>query len=321
MKIDEITPAVSVIVLTYNHEKYIEQALNSILEQKTNFKYEILVGDDGSTDNTVKILKKYKMMYPGYFRLFLNTKNLGATKNAYNLLKRAKGDYLAVCEGDDYWVDVQKLQIQFDYLNKNEMLVGCTHDFSVVDEFGRKIDSVDLIWVKKKKKFTINDFQGLFLPGQPATFFRRNLIKQKKINLQWLYRLHYNLGDRTMMFLFLLCGDFGYIEREMSCYRKKTKNSITNSLKKNRLNQWKNDYLLIKKYEQIANSYACNVSFTEGKKILFAKMILWGIYKLNTEYFKSALKILIQEKQPIHYCFYVPFYCFKRLSMKLKEKL
>ena len=95
----EYRPMVSVIVLTYNHEKYIKQALDSILRQKVNFDYEILIGDDASTDNTVKVLKEYKSKFPNIIKLFLNEVNLGATRNAYNLLVNAKGKYLATCEG------------------------------------------------------------------------------------------------------------------------------------------------------------------------------------------------------------------------------
>ena len=84
-------PMVSVIVLTYNHEKYIKEALDSILMQKVNFDYEILIGDDASSDNTVKILKKYQNRYPNIIRLFLNKINLGGTYNAYNVLINAKG--------------------------------------------------------------------------------------------------------------------------------------------------------------------------------------------------------------------------------------
>ena len=94
---------VSVIVLTYNHEKYIRQALDSILMQRVDFQYEILVGDDASTDSTQEILKEYDRNYPGKSRLFLRESNLGPTKNSYELLVSAKRDYPATCEGADYW--------------------------------------------------------------------------------------------------------------------------------------------------------------------------------------------------------------------------
>ena len=102
-------PCVSVTVLTYNHEKYIARALDSILMQKGAFSFEILIGDDASQDGTVKILKEYKEKYPQTIRLFLNTRNIGATKKSYQLLINAKGKYLATCEGDDYRTEPEKM--------------------------------------------------------------------------------------------------------------------------------------------------------------------------------------------------------------------
>ena len=86
--------------------------------QKVNFKYEILVGDDCSSDDTQNVLKEYQKSNPSLFRLFLRDSNIGATKNAYELLINARGKYLATCEGDDYWTDENKLQIQVDFLEK-----------------------------------------------------------------------------------------------------------------------------------------------------------------------------------------------------------
>ena len=106
---------VSVIVLTYNHEKYICQALDSILMQKTNFTYEILVGDDASTDRTPNILQDYQLNYPNIFRLFLRKTNQGPTGNAYPLFFEARGKYIATCEGDDFWCTAEKLQKQVDF--------------------------------------------------------------------------------------------------------------------------------------------------------------------------------------------------------------
>ena len=129
---DEIK--VSVIVITYNHEKYIRKALDSILMQKVDFKYEILVGDDASIDSTPEIIREYKEKYPEYFNISLREKNLGGTRNSYELMMMAKGDYIANLEGDDYWIDENKLQKQVDFLEKHDNFVGCVSDFMYVDE-------------------------------------------------------------------------------------------------------------------------------------------------------------------------------------------
>lgn len=96
---------VSIIVLTYYHEKYIAQALDSILTQQTNLRYEILIGDDASGDRTPEIIAEYAKQYPEIIRPFFREENLGATRNSWELRQKARGKYVASLEGDDFWID------------------------------------------------------------------------------------------------------------------------------------------------------------------------------------------------------------------------
>ncbi len=218
---------VSVIVLTYNHEKYIRQALEGILMQRVDFQYEILVGDDASTDGTQAILKEYDRKYPGKFKLFLRGSNLGAAKNAYGLLLEARGKYLATCEGDDYWTDPEKLRIQVDFLERNPEFVGCTHYFTIVDCGGEPVRNQSLSWLKQKPVFSAADFMGFYLPGQPSTFLRRNIILEHPDDYSFFYSANLNISDRVAMMRFLEYGKFGLVERKMSAYRKHADNSQT----------------------------------------------------------------------------------------------
>lgn len=113
------TPLVSVIVITYNHAPYIERCLLSILEQETNFDFEILVGEDCSTDNTAEEIRKIERKFPGRLNCFYRNPNLGMMENFYDLLKRSQGKFLAFLEGDDIWIDKNKLQSQADFLQTN----------------------------------------------------------------------------------------------------------------------------------------------------------------------------------------------------------
>lgn len=106
----------SVGILTYNQEKYIRQCLDSVLMQEVDFDYEIIVGDDASTDGTQKILRDYAERYPNKFVLLLGEKNEGISMNYKKVLEVCKGRYIALCEGDDYWTDTYKLQKQVDFL-------------------------------------------------------------------------------------------------------------------------------------------------------------------------------------------------------------
>lgn len=112
-------PLVSVIVLTYNQERYISQALNSVLSQKVCFDVEVLIGDDCSTDTTQEIVKVYADKHSDKIRLISSSENVGAVKNEKRLMEHAKGKYLAFLEGDDFWSDPCKLQKQVDFLEAN----------------------------------------------------------------------------------------------------------------------------------------------------------------------------------------------------------
>lgn len=130
---DKNLPLVSVCVQTYNHEKYIAQCLDSILAQKTNFDFEIIVGEDESSDSTRDICIKYQNKHPKKIKLFLRKRTdviyiHGKPTGRYNFiqnLKSSQGKYIALCPGDDFWTDPFKLQKQVDFLESNESYVLC----------------------------------------------------------------------------------------------------------------------------------------------------------------------------------------------------
>lgn len=119
---------VSVCMITYNHEKYIAQAIEGVIMQKTDFDFELVIGEDCSTDNTRKICKKYADAYPEIIKLLPEKRNLGMIPNFNRTLNKCTGHYIAICEGDDYWIDPNKLQKQYDFLKNNpEVKICCTN--------------------------------------------------------------------------------------------------------------------------------------------------------------------------------------------------
>ena len=134
-------PILSICCITYKHEKFIAMALDSFLMQETDFPFEILVSDDCSPDNTATIIKEYIEKFPNIINPCLRSKNVGMITNGLENLKRAKGKYIALCEGDDYWTDINKLQIQVDFLNNNLDYVVSTHDAFTVDENENKLNT------------------------------------------------------------------------------------------------------------------------------------------------------------------------------------
>ncbi|NOU59273.1 glycosyltransferase [Marinifilum caeruleilacunae] len=112
-------PLVSVKTITYNHEKYIAQCIEGILNQKTNFDFEYIIGEDCSTDNTMQIVQEYANKYPNIIRIISSEENVGATKNDQRTDEACIGKYVAFCEGDDFWTDPYKLQKQVDFMEAN----------------------------------------------------------------------------------------------------------------------------------------------------------------------------------------------------------
>ena len=134
---------VSVVCLTYNHEKYIEKAIKSMLNQETDFKYEIIVHDDCSQDATPEILKSYIAKYPDKIRIILQNENQhskGVPILKKYIIPRICGEYVAMCEGDDYWCDDYKLQKQYDYMKAHPECALCTHNTVIHDLSGKTPD-------------------------------------------------------------------------------------------------------------------------------------------------------------------------------------
>lgn len=144
---------VSINCITYNHEKYIADAIESFLMQKTNFKYEILIGEDCSTDNTKKIVSAYVEKYPDLIRLITSENNVGAMKNSQRLFENARGKYIALCEGDDFWIDPYKLQKQIDYMESNPECTICFHNAEVRDKNNAPIGKLHVPWSVHQRKY------------------------------------------------------------------------------------------------------------------------------------------------------------------------
>ena len=209
-------PEVSVFVLSYNHGKYIQDCLEGILMQRCNFSFEIVIGEDFSTDDTRAKILDYANLYPGKFKLLLHSKNLGAKKNQALTYQACSGKYIAVCEGDDYWTEPFKLQKQFDYLEINQdcsmVFHAAEHKNEITGEV--KIDSPKRI--KKNHKFEMKHAilgGGDFITTN-AIFFRSKYIKNIP---KWV--LDAPVGDWPLTLLLASYGKIAYLHENMSCYR------------------------------------------------------------------------------------------------------
>src|SRR5574344_692387 len=128
----------SVIIITYNQEKYIAQTLESILKQDHNYSYEIIIGEDCSKDKTKQVIEKYVLEYPNIIKPIYNEHNLGLIGNYYNVLSKCNGKYIMECAGDDYWLP-EKVKVQISYMENHPEIGMCYGKASVWSESKNKV--------------------------------------------------------------------------------------------------------------------------------------------------------------------------------------
>lgn len=210
----------SIICATYNHEKYIKYALESILMQEVNFEYEVLIGEDCSTDNSRLILEKYEKMYPKTFKVFYRDNNFGAENNFKDLYERARGEYLIVLETDDYWISKKKLQLEADYLDQHPGYLAVAHKCIMVDENNNVLN---LKYPEcKNKNYTLSEFNKELLPGQTTTImFRNYYLDNIDINTSLCTKNEYQIGpgDKRKAFMLASQGKIACLDEYLSAYR------------------------------------------------------------------------------------------------------
>lgn len=134
-------PVVSIVCTVYNKEPWLEQTIQSFLAQKTNFSYEILLVDDASTDASATIIRRYQEEYPELIRAFYNAENQGISRTWVAICKEARGQYIARCDGDDFWLDVEKLQKQVTLLRNHPQAKWSNTDFDIYNEKGEFVSA------------------------------------------------------------------------------------------------------------------------------------------------------------------------------------
>ena len=227
-----MNPGVSVCLFSYNYEKYIAETIESMLSQQTTFPVEIVVGDDCSTDRTREIVLDYQQRFPGKFVLCFNEKNVGGTKNWINTMNHCSGRYIALCDGDDYFIDPLKLQKQYDLHENNPDVVLSFH--SVKECYDGQPEK-DKVVEFEKTVYTVEDFlrQGWFVRTS-TTFFNNGIIPKQPP--EWVYNYPYRYD--TILHVFLcMHGVARNIKEVMSVWRKHEK-GMSLQLRENRINDF-----------------------------------------------------------------------------------
>jgi len=170
---------VSVAIITYNHERFIAQAIESVLRQRVNFPYEIVIADDHSTDGTAAIIADLYHRYPDKIVPFLRDRNLGAVPNFRQTIAACGGQYVALLEGDDYWTDDNKLQRQVDFLDANPDYAISCHRVKVLDELGTWRDAQ--YPPRPAGTYSLEDLLAANFIMTCSAVYRRNAVQNKEI--------------------------------------------------------------------------------------------------------------------------------------------
>lgn len=206
---------VSICIFSYNYEKYIAQCLESALDQKCSFNFEIIVADDLSTDGTRRIIQMYHDKYPNIIRLSFNEKNFGGTKNWVKAINACSGKYIALIDGDDYFTDPFKIQKQYDCLENNPNSNLCFH---AVEEIYDDDPKLNRITRSNKSVLKAEDFiEGSWFIRTSSTFFRNGILPTSPPN--WVYNYPYRYDSIIHVFL-TLNGSCIFLEDSMSVWRK-----------------------------------------------------------------------------------------------------
>ncbi len=208
----DTSPLLSVLVITYNQERYLGQALDSALGQETDFGVEIVVGEDGSTDGTREVLEAYRNAHPTQITALFRESNLGMMPNFVSTFRACTGRYMALLEGDDYWTDTQKLQRQVDLLEGDPGLSSTFHNVEVVHE---DREHPNHLFHKQplKSRFSLRDVVSGFFVPTCSTVFRAGLWTFP----DWFETMP--MGDWPLHVLNAEHGDLGYLDRVMGAYR------------------------------------------------------------------------------------------------------
>lgn len=214
---------VSILCLVYNHEPYLRKCLDGFVNQKCNFEYEVLIHDDASTDNSASIIKEYEEKYPNIIKPIYQKENQhskGVKISATYLYPRAQGEYLAWCEGDDYWTDENKLQKQIDFLDEHMDFSACVHAATFNNIVENRKASFPRI--KQSRRFSLDEI----IKGGGQIFSTNSLVLRKKIRDEMpTCFVAKGFGDYQLFIYAAIRGGVWCFNENMSVYNWQTSTS------------------------------------------------------------------------------------------------
>lgn len=317
----------TVFTPTYNQENYIEACIKGIVSQKTNFKFKLLISDDASTDSTREIIKRYQKKYPKIIECIYRDKNLGAMGNFIESLNTIHTKYVALCDGDDYWINNNKLQMQYDALENNPDCMLCFHQTEIFYE--DKSENNAIYPKKLKEKLDLDDA------------LKENIVVANTVMYRWKYIDKNSLkkefpknivpGDYYLNIMHFALGKGYFIKKIMSKYRKQPSGMWWLSSQPD-----KQDIFYLKygkKYFRFYESIEKKLKLPKEKLMLQKNWIIWKnlqtyinlkrYWDLKLLFFKQYWNTkdtfkntysMLSAKDKIFYCFSISiFYLFYKL--------
>ncbi len=316
---DDVAIMVSVVVGTYNQERFIGETLASIVAQQTNFRFEVIVGEDCSTDGTRAVVEEYAARYPDIVRPVYHATNQGATKNGLVCLKLARGKYLACCDGDDYWCDEHRLQYEVDYLEHHPEYIGVNSRCRVVNDAGQEIPSEQIgarvrFWANEAGEFTLADFTAWRMPGHNSALVYRNIFLTHPEDMELYPYASPIVGDRTTVFLLTLYGKIRCLDRVVSCYRFRDDAGKSNfmAVYKNQ-NRKDEDFLMLRQLERWAWAHKqVRLDLSTVKKDRLAGAVVTLLRQPSRHNVAVVGRIIRYSGEPVRY----GWYALKALLLK-----
>jgi glycosyltransferase involved in cell wall biosynthesis len=224
-----LVPVVSVGMITYNHGPYLAEAIEGVIAQKTDFPIELIIGEDCSTDNTREIALDYQRRYPHLIRVIYSEKNVGMMGNFRRMLEACRGEFIALCEGDDYWIDPEKLREQVSVLSRFKNIDITFHSSYIKFE---KQQKTTLAYVRSSTDtiYTLPEVIagcGDFMPSA-SQMIRRSLILSVQ---DWFDKTMPPVGDYFIQVLGSRSGGAYYMNKPMSVYRRDVASSFSETTK------------------------------------------------------------------------------------------
>lgn len=206
-------PVVSIVLITCNHEDFLAQAIESVLAQQTSFPIELIIGADYSRDRTQEIALNYQAKDPARVKVLLSSENTGMSQNLARTYQAARGEYVSILEGDDYWISTEKLQRQVDLLQQNPDCVMCAHRTRITDELGIVVEK-EFLSAGQKAIFRFDDILGNYLFHTSSVLFRKSVFSHDS---DWFFSIG---GVDWVLFQLLAShGDLILLDEVMSVYR------------------------------------------------------------------------------------------------------